>query len=72
MLAVHVNVCTSAHECRNVKNKQYDDEVFLRIKRINFLSMKPSKSPEEHKRDARIKLWSVRTVRLVVVLGCTG
>ena len=36
MLAVHVNVCTSAHECRNVKNKQYDDEVCLRIKGIKL------------------------------------
>ena len=26
----------SAHECRNVKNKQYDDEVCLRIKGITL------------------------------------
>ena len=51
-------------------NFGYYDRVSLSA-RLTF-TMKSSKTPEEQKRDARIKLWSVRAVRLAVVLGCTG
>ena len=58
------------HDCRSTTFFGYYDRGSL-FSRLTF-TMKSSKSPEELKRDARIKLWSVRAVRLAVVLGCTG